>query len=103
MGLFSRRPAQPEAVEDCLECTVIGSGAMFSLSGYMLWQTRSLVNRVERSHIRFLQALSATFAAFGVLRVIAYRNPAWLQHVGTYLASDSSPYVSEAAPKDVKV
>jgi hypothetical protein len=60
---------------------MIGSGAMFSLSGYMLWQSRSLQKTADLSQIRFLRVLSVTFVAAGVLRVVAYVNPVWWQRL----------------------
>ena len=91
MGLFSgvaRRPgAESQPPEDCLECTMIGSGAMFSLAGYMLWQSRSLEKKAELSQIRFLRVLSVAFVGAGVLRVIAYVNPPWFQR----LRGDNQP------------
>ncbi|KAL3897256.1 MAG: hypothetical protein SGPRY_013089, partial [Prymnesium sp.] len=63
MGLFSRRSQAP--LDDCLECTIIGSGAMFALSGYMLWGTRALAASTDKTQIRFLRGLSGTFAALG--------------------------------------
>ena len=85
MGLFSKRSAETRVVEDCFECCMIGSGAMFSLSGYMLWQSHSLRKSAELSQIRFLRVLSVSFAAAGVVRVLAYADPPWVQQFRAYM------------------
>ena len=54
--------------EDCLECRLIGSGAMFSFSGLFLWQNRTF--KPSHSQFRFNALLSACFAAAGIARLL---------------------------------
>jgi len=59
--------------EDCLECKLVGSGAMFSLSGYFFYLSRSpRFSSSSTSGLRsFNGVMCAAFAAAGVARLFA--------------------------------
>jgi len=52
-----------EPIEDCLECKLIGTGAMLSISGYFLYLARSAQFANAPSAVRsFNITMSVTFA-----------------------------------------
>ena len=73
MAFWHRQKAdeQRPPPEDCLECKLIGSGAMFSLAGYFFWQARAMKASPSPSHLHFTAAMGAGFAAAGLLRLLA--------------------------------
>ena len=52
---------------DCLECRMIGTGAMLTISGYMLYISRT-TPLAEVGNKRFAAAMSVVFAAAGATR-----------------------------------
>lgn len=63
------RLAEPE---DCMECKLIGSGAMFGLSGYFGYLARGAQFAGTTAGLRsFNAAMSVAFAAAGLARFFA--------------------------------
>jgi hypothetical protein len=72
-----RGDVRPEP-EDCLECKVIGSGAMFSLSGYFVYLRSSRISSATAGIRSFNGAMSLAFAAAGVARLFADDIRRWV-------------------------
>ena len=65
-------PAAQEEAErapphDCLECRMIGSGAMFSISAYFAYLSRGL-QTASKNDRRFSAVMSVCFAVAGATR-----------------------------------
>ena len=58
-----------EPVGDCLECRLIGTGAMLSFSAYFAYLTQS--GAAWTSHRKFSACMSIGFAAAGLFRFLA--------------------------------
>ena len=54
-------------VEDCLECRLIGTGAMLGISGYFVYLSRGLTSSTMGDR-RFSAAMSVVFAMAGAAR-----------------------------------
>ena len=57
-----------EVPHDCLECRLIGSGAMLSLSGWFFYHSQGMARAVNPTHLRFNAAMGVGFACAGVYR-----------------------------------
>ena len=58
--------------EDCLECKLIGSGTMLSISGYFVYLNNSShAAKFGPNSIRFNTLMAAGFAAAAVARLLA--------------------------------
>ena len=67
--LFGGTGYPPAAeVNDCLECKLVGSGAMFALSGYFVYLNHT-ATKPNLSSPRLNLVMAACFAAAGVARV----------------------------------
>jgi len=53
--------------EDCLECRMIGTGAMLGISGYFVYLSRGLKSSTQGDR-RFSAAMSVCFAMAGAYR-----------------------------------
>ena len=78
MSKFFERARAPPSSEDlreppadCLECRMVGSGAMASLSLYFFYHAQRTHTSAKPSHLRFNAALSVVFAAASVTRWFA--------------------------------
>jgi hypothetical protein len=71
-SLFSRRERKQDVEQagDCLECRLIGTGAMLSVSAYFAYFATG-ANAAWTSHRKFSAAMSVCFALAGVARFVA--------------------------------
>ena len=70
VGVGMRRSAD-EPPADCLECKLVGTGAMLGLSGYFAYLTNQLPANAGVGHRRFNIVMCVGFAAAGVMRFLA--------------------------------
>ena len=74
LGPFRERPprdADAPAPADCLECRLIGTGAMLGISGYFVYLARVGSSTAGSSHQRFSAAMAMCFAGAAVARWLA--------------------------------
>lgn len=65
-------PAQPASEsQDCLECRLIGTGALTALSGYFVYLTHTLPSTATVFHRRFNLSCSVGFALAAIARFLA--------------------------------
>ena len=65
--MVERGRREEDAPPDCLECRMIGTGAMLGISGYFAYLSRRLASGAVTER-RFMTAMSVGFAIAGATR-----------------------------------
>ncbi len=71
MAASDAAPTQRQPKPDCLECRLIGTGSMLSLSGWFFYHARGIRTSRNPTHAYFKAALGLSFAAAGLARWLA--------------------------------